>query len=398
MSDDATGIEDPQALARLADRAQATGRLALDTEFVGEGRYRTLLCLIQLAVGLDGERGTWIELVDPLQEGVDLSPLAGMLADPEIEVVVHAGRQDIALLRRALGCEVANVFDTQVAAAFTGLGAQISYDALLQATLGLRLAKSASFTRWERRPLSAEQLAYAREDVVHLLEAADVLERRLAERGRLDWARQECEPLSRASDERDPEAIFLRLPRIASTSAAAQGIARELVAWREATAERQDRPVQGVLSDPALMEIARRAPHNASELASIRGVGGGHVRGLGEAILRCVSRGGQRGGGPLPRPPRPRPADPDDAPIVALTEALIRARAREAELAYELITTRGEMQALVTARRHNERNPEIRMLKGWRRELLGQEVLALLEGQLALSVGEGRLRVGAPAR
>ncbi len=85
---------------------------------------------------------------------------------------MHAGRQDIALLRRALRTDVANVFDTQVAAGFTGLAAQISYDSLLHETLGLRLAKSASFTRWDKRPLSAEQLAYAREDVVHLLQPA----------------------------------------------------------------------------------------------------------------------------------------------------------------------------------------------------------------------------------
>src|SRR6185437_5484511 len=191
----------------LAADARRAGRLALDTEFVGEGRYRTLLCLIQLAVPSAEGEGKRIAVLDPLADGFDGSSLAGLLADPAVEIVVHAGRQDIALLRRVLATDVVNVFDTQLSAGFAGLGAQSSYESLLGDVLGVRVAKSASFTRWERRPLSAEQLAYAREDVEHLLELATELERRLQAIGRLGWAREECEPLQHASDERDPDAI-----------------------------------------------------------------------------------------------------------------------------------------------------------------------------------------------
>ena len=112
-------------------------------------------------------------MLDPLNEDLDGSPLAEVLADPAIQIVVHAGRQDIALVRRRFATEVRNVFDTQVAAGFAGLGAQASYDSLLSEVLGLRVAKTASFTRWDARPLSSEQLAYAREDVVHLHELAE---------------------------------------------------------------------------------------------------------------------------------------------------------------------------------------------------------------------------------
>jgi ribonuclease D len=157
-------------LRELAAGARAAGHLALDTEFMGEGRYRTLLCLIQLAIPEGVHSSERIAVIDPLEEGLDGSPLAEVLADPAIQIVVHAGRQDIALIRRWLGTEVTNVFDTQVAAGFAGLGAQSSYDSLLVEILGLRVAKTASFTRWDARPLSNEQMAYAREDVVHLLE------------------------------------------------------------------------------------------------------------------------------------------------------------------------------------------------------------------------------------
>ncbi len=361
---------------------------------MGEGRYRTLLCLIQIAVPLDGaEGGAWIELIDPLDGKLDPAPLARLLADPEVEVVVHAGRQDIALLRRELGTEVTTSSTHRSRPASPASTAQISYDSLLQDTLGLRLAKSASFTRWDKRPLTAEQLAYAREDVVHLLEAADVLKDRLRGLGRLQWAMQECAPLASSSDERDPETIFARLPRIASTSAAAQALARDLVQWREKTAERQNRPVQGVLPDAALVEIAKRSPTSIAELANIRGATQPVIKRSGTEIVERVRQGGTRQGAPLRQPERFRPPDPADAPIVALAEALARAQAREAGLAYELIASRADLQAVVAAKRLREAEPEVRLLTGWRRELVGEQVVRLLDGALTLSVKDGKLRV-----
>ncbi len=294
----------------LVAEARAAGRLGIDTEFVGEGRYRTLLCLIQLAVPHGDGEGKTIVVLDPLAEGFDGSSLAALLADPAIEIVVHAGRQDVALARRVLGTDVTNVFDTQVAAGFAGLGAQSSYDSLLGDVLDVRVAKSASFTRWERRPLSDEQLSYAREDVEHLLELAAELERRLAALGRLEWAREECEPLARASDERDPEAIFQRLPRVRGLSPSARPVARALVQWREQTAARQDRPVQGVLGDAALMEIAKRKPGSTGELEQIRGSGAANLRRRGEELIEVVKRARELPAEKAPReerPPTPRP-------------------------------------------------------------------------------------------
>jgi ribonuclease D len=375
----------------IAEHAPAAGRIAIDTEFMGEGRYRTLLCLIQLAVaGEDGDE--LIEILDPLQDELPTEPLASVLADPEIEVVVHAGRQDIALLRRALGCEVRNVFDTQVAAGFLGMPAQCSYDTLLAEILGVRLAKSASFTRWDARPLSAEQLAYAREDVVHLTALAAELERRLQAIGRLGWAREECEFLEHVSDERDVEAIFARLPRVRGMSSSSQGVARELVAWRERTAAQRDRPVQSVLGDAALVEIAKRKPSSRRKLEEIRGVGQGSLRKGGEDLLEAVQRGLQSKREPLQREERPSQPRPDDAPLIALSEALVRARAREAGLAYELLASRADLQAIVVGERTGEQ-AEVRTLHGWRGELVGNELLDLLDGRLTLSVKDRRVEV-----
>jgi ribonuclease D len=167
--------------AWVAGRAREDGRLGIDTEFLPEGRYRPLLCLVQVAVG--GE----VVILDPL-ERQEFEPLAAVLADPAIEIVLHAGRQDVAILRREWRTEITGVFDTQVAAGFAGFSAQAGYSSLLADALDIRLSKSASFTRWDVRPLTQEQLRYAREDVEHLLALADELKRRLEAKGRLEWA------------------------------------------------------------------------------------------------------------------------------------------------------------------------------------------------------------------
>jgi ribonuclease D len=388
------------ALQALQAGARAAGKLALDTEFMGEGRYRTLLCLVQLAIPDTTGMAERIEIVDPFAKGLDGAPLAAVLADPAIQVVVHAGRQDIALMRRRFATDVKNVFDTQVAAGFVGLGAQGSYESLLAELLGVRVAKSASFTRWDSRPLSPEQLAYAREDVVHLLELAAELERRLTELGRLEWAREECEPLERSSDEREAETIFARLPRVRGLSPSARAIARELVEWREQTAARRDRPAQSILSDPALMEIAKRNPSSRSELEQIRGAGAGNLRRRADELLEAVRRGRQRPLEPPPQQSRPPAPKPEDAPLIALAEALLRSRAREAGLAYELLAARADLQAIIGAQRAGggaaavaARLPDVRTLRGWRRELVGEELLELLDGRVSLSVRAGRLQV-----
>jgi ribonuclease D len=375
-------------IAQLAELARAGGRLGIDTEFMGEGRYRTLLCLVQVAVEVDGG-DVRIEVIDPLDESVDPAPLARVLAEPEVEIVMHAGRQDVALLRRVWETEITNLFDTQLAAGFAGLRAQLGYEALLHELIGVRLSKSASFTRWDARPLSAEQIDYARDDVRHILQATTALQERLAARGRLEWAREECVALAAVTDERDPDVIFARLPRVNSLDPKLRAIARELVVWREETARTQDRPIPAVLSDAALVEVAKRHPSAIGQLEQIRGINEATLRRRGRAILDAVERGRARS--PIPVEGT-RPAQPSalDAPVISLAEALVRTRALEEELAYELIAARADLQAIVLAMRDGSPQPEVRTLQGWRRQVVGDELLELLDGRRSLTVGPDR--------
>jgi ribonuclease D len=377
-------------VAELAAQARASGRLGIDTEFMGEGRYRALLCLVQVAVETDD--GVRVEVLDPLTEEFDPAPLAALLADPEIQVVLHAGRQDVAILRRAWSTTFANVFDTQIAAGFAGFSAQAGYTGLLHDVLRIRLAKSASFTRWDARPLTPEQLRYAREDVEHLLPLADELQRRLGERGRLGWAREECHVIEEATDERDPEEAWRRLPRVSSLDARDRALARELAAWRERTAAAEDRPVGSIVRDPTLVELAKRGPRSAKDLAQIRGAGPDVIRRRARDILAALERG--RAAEPIRLEEGERLAtEAADGPVIALAEALVRARAQEAGLAYELIAARADLAPVVVAARRGRPEPDVRTLRGWRRELVGAELLELLAGNRRLAVSGGRVDV-----
>lgn len=377
--------------AALTAAARAGGRLAVDTEFMTEGRYLPLLCLVQVAVDEPGG-GVRTELLDPFA-GFDHRPLAGVLADPEVEVVLHAGRQDAGILRREWGTELTRVFDTQVAAGFAGFGAQAGYGNLLADALGVRGSKSAGFTRWDARPLTGEQLAYARGDVEHLLQLAGFLQERLRDRGRLEWVRDECRALERSDVQRDPDEAWRRLPRVHQLSARSRAAARELAAWRERTALAEDKPVGTIVADAALVELARRLPSDARALEQVRGL---HPRGLrrrGPALLEAVARGRDSAPPPLDVD-RPPPLEPTDAPVIALAEALVRQRALEAGVAYEVLAARADLTRVVAAARRGEPEPDVRTIRGWRREVVGAEVLELLAGTHRLGVdGSGRVMV-----
>jgi ribonuclease D len=384
---EAGGLGTSNEIAAAAVAARSAGRFGIDTEFMSEGRYRALLCLVQIAVDDPQGGEPRILLIDALAD-VEVSPLAELLADPAIEVILHAGRQDVAILRRAWHTELTNVFDTQIAAGFAGASAQAGYGNLLGSLLGQRVGKTASYTRWDTRPLTAEQLGYAAEDVAHLLQLSDEIQRRLEGSGRLEWAREECRRLESATDERDPETAWERLPRVGQLDPRSRVMARELAAWRERTASDADRPVGSIVADPALVELAKRRPASLGAMEQIRGLHPPTIKRRGQAILEAIARG--RDAPPIPRDEARARSEPGDAPLIALAEALLRARALDAGLAYELIASRAELEQIVGAARRSEPEPDVRTLCGWRRELVGDDLRDLLAGRSAVSVGSGR--------
>lgn len=367
--------------------ARSSGRLAIDTEFMAERRYQAMLCLVQGAVR-DSDRpdGVRTAVLDPL-DGADPGPWAAALADPAVEVVVHAGRQDVAILKRSWATAVTNLFDTQVAAGFLGYGTQESYKSLVGRVLGLPITSAESFTRWDRRPLTEDQLRYAREDAQHLLELAEALQAQLAAAGRLEWAREESRLLESVSDEREPETLFRRLPKVGRLKPRAQAVAMELVAWREDTARRLDRSSSSVLPDHVLVELARQAPTHARQLADVRGLPEATLHRRGRDILAAIARAADREPPMLP-PAAPPPAAADTT-LAALLSAVLRQRASEAGIATQLIATQDDLVRLAAGVRRGEDLAGLRVIGGWRGELVGRELLELLAGRRAVRVRRG---------
>ena len=379
----------------LADLAREHGRLAIDTEFVSERRYQALLCLVQIAVpDPSQEGGVRTDVLDPLDESkpFDPAPLAAVLGDPAVEVLVHAGRQDVAILRRSWDAEFTNVFDTQVAAGFLGMGNQEGYESLARRVLGVELRGGEGFTRWDKRPLTERQLAYAADDARCLLARDRVGERELEAAGRLEWAREECRVVEQSTDVRSPRQAYERLPNTRQLDGVRRATAYALCEWRDAAARELDRPPSYLLPDQVLTQLARRRPADRHALEQIRGLPQQTLHRRGREVLGVIASAADVE--PPPRAAAGPHRDPVDQPVVSLAQGLLRHRAREAGVATELIATQSELTALVASVRAGEDGEGIRALTGWRRELVGAELCELVQGRLALSVGpEGTLFV-----
>ena len=198
--------------------------------------------------------------------------------------------------------------------------------------------------------------------------------------------------IAEATDERDPDEVWRRLPRVSGLDPRERAVARELAAWRERTAAREDRPVGAVLRDPTVVELAKRQPTGRRELAQIRGITPDVVRRRGDDVTAAIERG--RAAEPIHLENGDRaPTEAIDGPTIALAESLVRSRAQEAGLAYELIAARADLSPVVVAARRGHPEPDVRTLQGWRRELVGEELLELLAGRRTLGVNGGRVKV-----
>jgi ribonuclease D len=276
-------IADRHGLETLCQRLTGTTRIAVDTEFVGENSFVPRLELIQIATSAEAA------VIDVPAVG-SLDPLATLLNQSEIEKVLHAGRQDLEILSQYCGRILTPMFDTQLAAAMVGYGTQIAYGQLVQRVLGTKLAKSHTLTNWSQRPLSAEQITYALEDVLFLLPLHEHLRQRLKSLGRLEWAQEEFERMEARLDERqaDPRERYQRIRGWDNLRPRAAAVLRELVAWREHEAASRNVPRGRVVRDEVLLELARHAPQTISALAKTRGLHGAEVERSGEAILLVI--------------------------------------------------------------------------------------------------------------
>ncbi|MDO9108998.1 MAG: ribonuclease D [Coriobacteriia bacterium] len=375
-------VRTTQELNDLVDALIGTPVLAVDTEFMREKTYWARLCLIQIG------NSEISAIIDPLAIE-DLSPLWRIMKDESTLKVLHAGQQDLEITWRLMGETVRPIFDTQIAATLAGFPQQVGYGAIVKELLGVELDKSDTYTDWAKRPLSNTQVEYALNDVRYLPEVYRKLSERLESHGRLPWLRADFERLESVESFRvNPEEMFRRLKRLSSLNRRQLGVLQKITAWRETEAQRRDIPRRWVLGDESLIEIARRCPKDPAELGAVRGVADKLPKSTHSGMIAAVKLGMEMPEEDLPRldKRKRKPADIDGA--VDLMAALVRLRAKQHDVAVPLMASRDDLERLAAGERD-----ESPLLEGWRRSIVGDELLELLDGSLSLTLIEGALAV-----
>jgi ribonuclease D len=381
--------------SELAEACQRFARhpfVTVDTEFLRETTFWPILCVVQVAS--DDEALA----IDALAPDIDLKPLFGLMADPNVVKVFHAARQDVEIFWKLAGQVPAPMFDTQVAAMVCGYGDQVSYSELVQSVCKVTLDKSSRFTDWARRPLAPAQIVYAIGDVTHLRDVYRALLSQLDKSGRRAWLEDEMKVLtSAATYEQHPERAWERF-KTRARKPRDLAVLMDLAAWRESEAQTRDVPRARVLKDDVLIEVALAAPRTREALANLRAFPRGMERSkAGDEIIAAIERGLARDPRTLPKLVRERRNGGGSAAAVELLKVLLRQVSDETGVASKMIATVDDLEAIAADDR-----AEVPALQGWRRKLFGERALQLKRGDLALTVEHGKVvalewREGDPA-
>lgn len=375
-------ITDRKQLKEFADRAKRSAVLAVDTEFLREKTYWPRLCLIQLATEEESV------VVDPFRVK-DLSDLAELFVDERIVKLFHAAGQDMELIVHEMGVVPKPVFDTQIAASLLGDMLQIGYGSLVLNECNVKLKKADSFTDWSRRPLTDSQIQYALDDVIYLPRIYRSMKERLEKLGRLSWLDRDFEELSDPERYKvDPYERFKRLKRVNQLTPQQLSAAREVAAWRETQAMKRNIPRKWVVTDEQIVEICKREPRTLDELFMVRGVSNTLKTDDARRVLAACKQGLDTPEDAWPELNKSYKSEPNVDPQVDLLYSLVKVRAKEAGVAFGVLASHADLAKLV--RGHYE---EVDILKGWRRHLVGEELLALMRGEILLGIEDGVLKV-----
>ncbi len=367
-----------QACAALAQNPYLT----IDTEFLRDKTYFSKLCLIQMAgPGVDAFA------VDPIGTKLDLSPVWDLMRNESVLKVFHAARQDLEIFFFEMGSLPHPIFDTQVAAMVCGHGDQIAYHGLVRNITGHGLEKSAQFTDWSRRPLTDKQMRYALDDVTYLREVYEALSKELKDKKREKWVMEEMDILtSTETYDLDPLEMWKRI-KIRSDKPQVLAVLRALAAWREEDARERDVPRGRILKDDTLADLAMYMPGSMDGLLRIRSLPNDLAKGrMGKKLLEVIEDGKKTPKDQMPtkdlREPLPKWAQ---GPLEML-KLLLKINCSDAGVATRLVAGKDDLEALAV-----EDTPDIPALKGWRREVFGEEALALKSGKLGLSLIKGKI-------
>ena len=356
--------------------------VAVDTEFMRETTYYPKLCLVQLsAVGKTF-------CIDPLAPDLDLSPLHGLMQNPSIMKVFHAGRQDLEIFVHLTGQVPFPIYDTQIAAMVCGLGDQVGYDRLVQHYTGQTIDKSSRFTNWMERPLTNRQIKYAADDVIYLAEIYPRMLAQLVKTNRTDWVESEIASLSALSlYVQNPETIWKRLKFRGGKPSMINRLAK-LAQWREIEAQKRDVPRSRLLRDDTLIDLAGSNPKTSDEFRKIRGFPGGKTGQLVNPVLNVLHQSAQIPEANYPQLDRREKREKPPQALVDLLKVLLKHVTEEREVAPRLIASADDLERLAL-----DDHADIPALSGWRYEIFGRIALELKQGRLAVSVTNGKTKL-----
>jgi len=374
-------VDTQTKLHDLCESLQASEWIALDTEFMRERTYYPQLCLIQVAIpGLSA-------CIDPLN-CEDLSPLLAVIYNESIVKVVHSGSQDMEIFFHLQNKVPAPLFDTQIAAPLLGYPEQAGYAKLVEAITGTHLDKAHTRADWSHRPLSAEQIKYALNDVIYLCEIYVFLKENLVKRNRLAWLDEDFIQLA---DSRryanQPQHAWRRLKSTNKLRGGKLAVAQSLACWREATAQSDNKPRGWLLKDDVLTDIARQLPKSMDDLGRMRGLHDRIFKRYGKTILDLIASSIDKKPEPLPAFTRSQKPDVRQEAVVDLLNAIVHLRAAEQELSPVQLASRKELQQLVMG------GKELEILQGWRYQLVGAELCEVLKGKLSVCISDGQLKI-----
>ncbi|WP_057883641.1 ribonuclease D [Tsuneonella troitsensis] len=372
------------ALADLCQRLAKSDFVTVDTEFMRENTYWPELCLVQIANSEEAAA------IDPLADGIDLTPLLDLLCENEdVLKVFHAGGQDVEIVYNLTGKTPHPIFDTQIAMMAISQSEQIGYANLVESWLGFTVDKGARFTDWSRRPLTDRQIEYAIGDVTHLAQIFPRILKKLFKTGRGVWLDAEMERLADPSNyANDLETAWERI-RPPSRSAVVLGRLKALAAWRETEAQHKNIPRGRIMRDETLADLASHPPKTQADLAKVRGLSAAwRDNDIGKRLMRVLEKAEPLHADEMPdKPKRGAPLGKEGALVADLLKLLLKIRSREIDVAPRLLTRADEMEALAAGTR------DLPVLKGWRFEVFGKDALELVEGKLGFGVEHGRLKM-----
>jgi len=368
-------------LAGACERLARHPFVTVDTEFLRETTFWPKLCVVQMASPDEAV------IVDALADGIDLAPFFELMANERVVKVFHAARQDVEICWHRAKMIPSPMFDTQVAAMVLGHGDSVSYDQLVQRLTGGQIDKTLRFTDWSRRPLSPAQFDYAVSDVTHLRDVYLKLKEDLERANRTEWVQEEMAVLTATSTySAEPARAWERL-RARVRRPKELAILMEVAAWREREAQARDVPRQRVIKDDAIAEIAQQAPKSADELSRLRALPKGYERSrAGESIIEAVKAGLARDPKTLPKITRDKPLSNGASATVELLKVLLRMTSEAHGVAAKVIATVDDLERIAS-----DESADVPALKGWRREMFGNEALKLKQGGLALAIETGRV-------